>query len=173
MLSQIPPLSPYLDTPLHPGNARSHASMHRQLFKHRHTALPNGPALLTNYGVWKTVFPKMCSSVMYLSPNHRYDESLCFFMFNFKMLCWDNVMLMFWLGFSTKNTWLGMGEDLFCCQKHGVKLFRLLVKNTRFSCWRVVKNVQWAGAYKCWNAMSHLAVMPQPYPPLLGKKVHS
>lgn len=39
MLSQVPPLLPYLDTPVHAGNACSHASMHHQLFKHEHTVL--------------------------------------------------------------------------------------------------------------------------------------
>lgn len=38
MLSQILLLSPYLDAPVHPGNACCHASMHCQHFKHKHTA---------------------------------------------------------------------------------------------------------------------------------------
>lgn len=44
--SQIPLLSAYLDAPVHPGNACSHASMHHQHLEHKHTALITGQAFL-------------------------------------------------------------------------------------------------------------------------------
>lgn len=55
MLSQIPLLSPYLDTPVHPGNACSHASMHCQHSRHKYTApligLPFLPTTIHKIGV--------------------------------------------------------------------------------------------------------------------------
>lgn len=86
---------------------------------------------------------------MYHSANQWYVET--FLYIKCSISCCDNALLRPWLGFGTKNTYLGSGENLVLATQTGVDGPWSPLKHAWKLSWGLMNTIQWFQPYKCWN----------------------